>query len=157
PSGGGQPGHQPLTPRPRAGQRASQRPASGPGVAQWSLLGSEVIMATAEECRSALESLVGRLAGLDAADRAAYLADRTLSCTVTDLGITFLTKLGPDGAGPVTDATGTDPQANVRFSTNSDELLLIAADPGRFARAWLTGRIKVDASLSDLFRLRKLL
>jgi hypothetical protein len=114
-------------------------------------------MATAEECRSALESLVGRLAGLDAADRAAYLADRTLSCTVTDLGITFLTKLGPDGAGPVTDATGTDPRANVRFSTSSDELLLIAADPGRFARSWLTGRVKVDASLSDLFRLRKLL
>jgi hypothetical protein len=114
-------------------------------------------MATAEECRSALEALVGRLAGLDPADRAAVLADRTLSCTVTDLGVTFITKLGPDGAGPVTEATSTDQRANVRFSTNSDELLLIAGDPGRFARAWLTGRVKVDASLSDLFRLRKLL
>jgi hypothetical protein len=114
-------------------------------------------MATAEECRSALEALAGRLAGLDPADRAAYLADRTLGCTVTDLGVTFVTKLGPDGAGPVTEATGADSQADVRFSTTSDELLLLAADPGRFARAWLTGRVKVDASLSDLFRLRKLL
>jgi len=114
-------------------------------------------MATAEECRSALESLVGRLADLDPADRAAHLADRTLSCTVTDLGVTFLTKLGPDGAGPITDAAGTDQRSNVRFRTDSDELLLIAADPGRFARAWLTGRVRVDASLLDLFRLRKLL
>lgn len=114
-------------------------------------------MATAEECRSALETLVGRLAELDPADRAAHLADRTLSCTVTDLGITFITKLGADGGGPVTEAAGTDQRANVRFSTKSDELLLIAEDPGRFARAWLTGRVKVDASLYDLFRLRRLL
>jgi hypothetical protein len=114
-------------------------------------------MATAEECRSALEDLVARLADLDPSDRAAHLADRTLSCAVTDLGVTFSTKLGPDGGSPVTEATGTDQRANVRFRTSSDELLLIAEDPGRFARAWLTGRVKVDASLSDLFRLRRLL
>jgi SCP-2 sterol transfer family protein len=120
-------------------------------------LHSEVIMATAEECRSALETLASRLSEMDPADRAAHLADRSLSCTVTDLGITFVTKLGPDGAGPVTQAADTDGRADVRFSANSDDLLAIAADPGRFARAWLTGRVKVDASLSDLFRLRKLL
>jgi len=114
-------------------------------------------MATAAECRSALEALVGRLDDLDAADRAAHLADRSLSCTVTDLGVTFITKLGPDGSGPVAEATGSDGRANVRFSTTSDELLLIAGDPARFARAWLTGRVKVEASLSDLFRLRRLL
>jgi predicted lipid carrier protein YhbT len=114
-------------------------------------------MATAEECRRALEALAGRLAEMDPADRAAHLADRSLSCTVTDLGVTFVTVLGPDGAGPVTEAASGDGRANVRFSAKSEDLLEIADDPGRFARAWLTGKVKVDASLLDLFRLRRLL
>jgi hypothetical protein len=114
-------------------------------------------MATAEECRQALESLTGRLSGMDAADRANYLVDRDLSCTVDDLGVTFVTHLGPDGAGPVTLANGSSAQAQVRFATTSDELLAIAADPGTIPRAWLSGRLKIEASIPDLFRLRKLL
>ena len=114
-------------------------------------------MATAEECRRALEALAGRLGTLDPASRASHLVDRSMSCTVTDLGITFATRLNQDGAGPVTESGPADPRAHVRFSAASDELLAIAADPGRFGRAWLTGRVKVDASLSDIFRLRKLL
>ena len=39
----------------------------------------------------------------------------------------------------------------------SGELLAVAADPGRFVRAWLTGKVKVEASFTDLLRLRKLL
>ena len=35
--------------------------------------------------------------------------------------------------------------------------LAIAADPGIFARAWLTGRLKVEGNLFDLLRLRKLM
>ena len=58
-------------------------------------------MATAEECRTALEALAARLTEVDPQKRSAVLADRTLSCTVTDLGVTFVTKLGPDGASPV--------------------------------------------------------
>jgi hypothetical protein len=114
-------------------------------------------MATAEECRTALEALAGRLSGIDPQKRAAVLADRSLSATVTDLGITFVTKLGPDGAGPVTEAGPGDPAAQVRFSAPSDELIAVSGDPKRFVRSWLSGRVKVDASLTDLLRLRKLL
>lgn len=114
-------------------------------------------MATAEECRAALERLTGRLAGLSPEHRAAHLADREISCEVADLGITFMTRLSPDGAGPVREVNGAGQQAQVRFTTKSDELLKIADDPGSFARAWLTGRVKVHASVSDLLRLRKLL
>jgi predicted lipid carrier protein YhbT len=114
-------------------------------------------MATAEECRLALESLTGRLRDMDPADRAANLADREISCTVEDLGITFVTHLGPDGASPVTMANGSDGQAQVRFTAKSDDLVAIAEDPGSFGRAWLTGRLKVEASIFDLLRLRKLL
>ena len=114
-------------------------------------------MATAEECRTALETLAGRLTEVDPQKRSGVLADRSLSCTVTDIGVTFVTKLGPDGAGPVTEAGPGDPPAQVRFSAPSDELMAISGDPKRFVRSWLTGKVKVDASLSDILRLRKLL
>ena len=114
-------------------------------------------MATAEECRQALEKLTGQIGTMDPKDREAFLADRELSCTVTDLGITFLTHIRPDGASPVTVANGADPPAQVRFSVKSDDLVAIANDPGIFIRSWLTGRLKIQASLSDLLRLRKLI
>lgn len=114
-------------------------------------------MATREECRAALESLTGRIAELDAGDRAAHLLERTLSCRVPDLGVTFLTRLGPQGAEPVTEADGTSPRAQVRFTANSDVVLSVAADPGSFARAWLTGRLRVEGNVIDLLRLRRLL
>ncbi|HUY46850.1 MAG TPA: hypothetical protein VMV92_14120 [Streptosporangiaceae bacterium] len=114
-------------------------------------------MATAEECRTALEALTGRLSEMDPSARATHLVDRAISCTVSDLGVTFVTLLGPHGAGPVTESDGQDARVHVRFCTKSDELLAIAEDPGRFARSWLTGRVKIEASLSDLLRLRKLL
>lgn len=114
-------------------------------------------MATAEECRTALESLTGRISQMDAKDRAAHLADRSLSCRVTDLGVTFVTRLGPDGADRVTEAVAGAAPAQIRFIAKSDDVLAVAADPGSFARAWLTGRLKVEGNVLDLLRLRKLL
>jgi predicted lipid carrier protein YhbT len=117
---------------------------------------SEETMATAEECRAALESLTARLAHLDG-DNRSFLTDRTLSLRVPDLGVTYVTQLSPAGAGPVTEAANGAAPAQVRFTAKSDDVLAIAADPGSFARAWLTGRLKVEGSIMDLLRLRKLL
>ena len=114
-------------------------------------------MATADECRAALESLTGRLAQLSPEHRATHLVDRDVSCEVADLGVTFMTRLSAEGAAPVTEANGAGSRAHVRFTARSDDLLAVADDPGSFARAWLTGRIKVEASVFDLLRLRKLL
>jgi hypothetical protein len=114
-------------------------------------------MATAEECRLALESLTGRIADMDPADRQAHLVERVISCKVPDLGVTFVTKIGPNGASPVTEANGSEPPAEVRFIAKSDDLVALANDPGSFGRAWLTGRLRVEASIWDLLRLRKVL
>ena len=114
-------------------------------------------MATAEECRQALEKLTAQIADMDPRDREAFLADRAISCTITDLGVTFLTRLRPDGASPVTVANGSEGPAEVRFSVKGDDLVAIADDPGLFIRYWLTGRLKIEASLGDLLRLRKIL
>jgi predicted lipid carrier protein YhbT len=114
-------------------------------------------MATAEECRKALESLTARIEDMNQEDREAHLAERTLSCKVSDLGITFVTRLGAHGAESVREAAAADRAAQIRFTAKSDDVLAIAADPGSFARAWLTGRLKVDGNLLDLLQLRRLL
>jgi predicted lipid carrier protein YhbT len=118
---------------------------------------ARLLMATAEECRAALESLTARISEMDAKDRAAHLIDRTLSCRVSDLGVTFLTRLGPGGAEPVKEADEGAPPAQVRFTAKSDDVVAIAADPGSFVRAWLSGRLKVEGNIFDLLHLRKLM
>lgn len=114
-------------------------------------------MATAEECRAALATLTGRIADLDANERATKVLDRTMSCRVPDLGLIFLTRIGPDGAEPVRLAENGTPPAQVRFTAVSDVVVAIAADPGSFMKAWLSGRLKVQGSILDLLHLRKLM
>jgi hypothetical protein len=114
-------------------------------------------MATADECRVALESLTGRLSEMDEQVRQAKLIDRTLSCRVSDLGVMYLTRLGPHGADPVKEAGDRSPTAQIRFTAKSDDVVAIAKDPGSFARAWLSGRLKVEGSFLDLLHLRRLL
>jgi hypothetical protein len=114
-------------------------------------------MATAEECRAALESLTGRIAELDAQDRARKVLDRTMSLRVPDLGITFVTRIGPDGAEPVRQAENGAKPAQVRFTADSNVVVSVAADPGSFMKAWLSGKLKVQGSVLDLLHLRKLL
>jgi hypothetical protein len=114
-------------------------------------------MATAEECRTALDGLLGRLSEMDEQSRARKLSDRSLSCRVTDLGITFVTRLGPQGADPLKEAGPDTPRAQVRFSGQSDAIVAVAADLGSFGKAWITGKIKVEASVMDILSLRKML
>ncbi len=114
-------------------------------------------MATAEECRAALDGLIGRIADMDAKQRAAHLVDRTLSCRVPDLGLTFATRLGPHGADPIKEVPNGAIQAQVRFTADSDVVIAIAGDPGTFMRAWLSGKLKVQGSVFDLLLLRKIM
>jgi predicted lipid carrier protein YhbT len=115
------------------------------------------MMATADECHTALESLTGRISEMDAEVRKAKLIDRTLSCHVSDLGITFLTRLGPHGADPIKEVADARSSAQIRFTAKSDDVVAIAKDPGSFAKAWLSGRLKVEGNLFDLLYLRRLL
>ena len=94
---------------------------------------------------------------MDESVRQAKLMDRTLSCHVSDLGITYLTRLGPHGADPIKELADGHPAAQIRFTAKSDDVLTIADDPGSFARAWLSGRLKVEGNFFDLLHLRRLL
>jgi hypothetical protein len=111
-------------------------------------------MATVDECRRALEKVASRISGMSPQDRERHLVNRTISCRVTDLGVDFRTRLGPHGADPISEAgPGAEP-AQVTFTAISDDLVALADEQLHFARALASGRLKVQASVFDLLRLR---
>ena len=111
-------------------------------------------MATQEQCHEALQSLSRRLAGAGDEQQRALL-DRTVSCRVPDLGVVYSGRLGPDGLSGIT--TDPAPQAQIRLTVASDDLLALTDGRLPFGSAWARGQVKVDASIRDLFKLRSLL
>ena len=109
-------------------------------------------MATIEQCRTALDRLAKNLGGGD--DGNSLDLDRSLSCHVTDLDTTFSGRLRGGQLEDIT--TERRPAAQIRFTTKSDDLVALADGQLRFSKAWASGRVKVEASLRDLFRLRSL-
>jgi hypothetical protein len=110
-------------------------------------------MASAEECREALQTLTARLADMSPQDRASYFGKRSMSCHVTDLGVTFITRFTDAGADPVKEAAADEPPADIRLTATSDDVVSLSATPANIARMWLSGRVKVQASMRDLLAL----
>lgn len=115
-------------------------------------------MATIEECHSALEKLSQNLAGADGDVRSAAALDRSLSCRITDLDVTFVGRL-TDGRIVVEDTLQGPPRekADIRLTMTGDDLVSMVNGELNFARAWGSGRVRLEAGLRDLLRLRKLL
>jgi hypothetical protein len=108
-----------------------------------------------DECMTALEGILGKLA----ANPAAEGLDRSLSCRLTDLEQVVQGRLG---SGAVRDLhvvpDGPDvPRADIRLAMTSDDLVALTDGRLHFGKAWAGGRVKLDAGLRDMLRLRKLL
>lgn len=112
-------------------------------------------MATLQECEQALQSLTDRLADVDPEQRARYAVERTVSCTVTDLGVVFTGRVGSDGIDDVRRHDGGS--AQVRLAASSDDLIALSEGRLGVPAAWATGRLKIEASVLDLLKLRSLL
>jgi hypothetical protein len=113
-------------------------------------------MATEEECRAALDRIVERLCEVEPEQFKEHVVDRTISCRVPDLGLTFRSRIhegGLDAFAPSDDW----PSGQVRVTLKSDDLVALSKDELNAARAWATGRLKIEANIFDLFRLRRLL
>jgi putative sterol carrier protein len=112
-------------------------------------------MASLEDCHAALERLASRLSDVDEHDRKQHGFDRSLSCDVTDLGVTFSGALSD---GQLDDIT-TEPaeRAQIRLTVGSDDLVALTTGALNFGQAWLTGRLKVEAGVRDLLKLRSML
>jgi len=109
-------------------------------------------VASLRECRKAVDELGGRLAQADDKIRA-QAEDRTVSCRITDLDVTFRGRLVRGELVDVTDAISSEP-AQIRLTMSSDDLVDLVDGRLSFPHAWATGRIRLDASFRDLLRLR---
>ncbi|MGX4693044.1 sterol-binding protein [Streptomyces sp. JNUCC 63] len=115
-------------------------------------------MATIEECRSALEKLSDNMADTEGGVREAAALDRSVSCHIKDLDVTFVGRL-TGGRIEVRDTVQGPPpeKAGIRLVMTGDDLVALVGGELNFAKAWGSGRVRLEASLLDLFRLRKLL
>ena len=112
-------------------------------------------MATVEECRAALEQLAKRLA-TNAAEASQKLdLDRSLTCRVTDLDVAFHGRLRDGRIEGLTE--GDDPKAKIKLTASSDDLVALVNGRLNVMSAWSSGRIKIEAGMFDLLKLRKLL
>ncbi|MFH7598498.1 SCP2 sterol-binding domain-containing protein [Streptomyces racemochromogenes] len=115
-------------------------------------------MATIQECRAALDRLSDNLAGADGDVRGAAALDRSLSCHITDLDVTFTGRL--EGGRIRVDALTPGPpraKAEIRLAMSGDDLLALVDGRLKFAKAWASGRVRLEAGFRDLLRLKSLL
>jgi hypothetical protein len=112
-------------------------------------------VATLDESLTALRGILGDLAK----NPAAAGLDRSLSCRLTDLDQVVMGRLS---SGAVRDVHvlphGPDvPKADIRLTMRSDDLVAMTGGHLHFGSAWASGRVKLEAGLRDILRLRKLL
>jgi predicted lipid carrier protein YhbT len=115
-------------------------------------------VATAKQCRAALDRLVATVDDVDPTVRARHIPERSVLCIVRDLDVKFTARLDADGVHDLTQvARGTEIDAmDVKLSLDSDELIALASREEDFVTAWLRGRVHVSASVRDMLRLRSL-
>ena len=112
-------------------------------------------MATRSDCDTAMDGLVARVAEIDPDVRRRYVVDRTVSCRVADLDVTYTGRLCDDGICDV--STAQDGKAQVRLTVDSDDLLALVEGRLSPSSAWAVGRLRVQANPLDLLKLRALL
>ena len=116
-------------------------------------------MASAEQLEGELQVLVDRLAKAD--PRVHAELDRTLGGSrvvvmeVPDLRTSFWSELAGGRMGPV--QRGEPPRADIRITADSDDLIAMIEGTKPFFSSYLAGHVKVQASVSDLLALRKMM
>jgi len=111
-------------------------------------------MATIEQCEAAFAELAAMLAGADEAHRKKVDLHRTISARISDLEAVFegVLKDGQLHGIQLVETAKTE----ITFSMTSEDLLKLTAGELHFARAWATGKIRVDAGIRDILKLRSL-
>jgi len=111
-------------------------------------------VATVEECEHALHELAARIERNNSSG-AHQRFDRTLRCTLPDLGVTFTGRLADGQLADIAQGDGSGAQIGLEMS--SDDLVRLVAGELQLAGAWASGRVRVHAGVRDLMRLRTLL
>ena len=114
-------------------------------------------MASKEEVEERLGELIGRLGNDEEAARAidgSLPERRILTLHVTDLDARYWSELAGGQLSPLLE--GEPEEAHIRLSVKSDDLLDPLDGGGNILNAFVSGRVRIKASFSDLLRLRRL-
>jgi alkyl sulfatase BDS1-like metallo-beta-lactamase superfamily hydrolase len=108
-------------------------------------------VATVEQCEQALQALAARMAASAPAQRELDF-DRTLSATISDLRVVFAGRLKNGQLLDIAQTASRD--AQVRITLTGDDLVALVDGELKMAPAWATGRVRIEAGVRDLLRLR---
>ena len=101
-----------------------------------------------------MDALAARLAAADPETRSKNAIDRTLSLTLRDLGVTFGGQIRDGQLVDIGQADTADGQ--VKLAMTSDDLVSLVAGKLNLVAAWTSGRVKIDARVFDLIKLRSI-
>lgn len=110
-------------------------------------------MASAEEVERAISTLAQRLH--DAGPDPDVIPQRTILCVLTDLDTAFWAQLA-DGRLNGLRQAAPDERADARITARSDDLIALIEGRLGVGSAFFTGRVRIDAPVTDLLLLRKI-
>ena len=115
-------------------------------------------MATKKQVETKLREMVERLEGSGDevhANLAKALPDpRTIQIDVTDLETSYWTELADGRMSKLKPGPAED--VDIKLRASSDDLVAMVNGELGLLKSYLSGRIRIDASLSDLLALRKM-
>jgi hypothetical protein len=112
-------------------------------------------VATMEEVDAILADLLERLGDLDPGQRSLMPSRRTIEARCPDLDL-VRHAVWREGVLEVLDEP-LPRRADIRISVGSDDLLALHRGELTFSRAYAANRVRLDASMTDLLRLRAIL
>jgi hypothetical protein len=114
-------------------------------------------VATKDQVTKAIERLMARLDGNEENVRSAIPGRKVLGCLVTDLDASWYSVIEDGHVSAPTQSPPPDERVAVLLKVRSDDLIDLVGERISFTSAFLSGKVRVDASLTDLLRLRTLL
>jgi hypothetical protein len=113
-------------------------------------------LASKAEVEQQLKALMARLDGNEANVRSAVPSRRVLRCQVPDLDAAWYSVVEDGHVSPPSE-TPPDGRPDITLRVGSDDLVDLVEGRVSFLSSFTSGKVKVDASVVDLLRLRSLL
>jgi hypothetical protein len=114
-------------------------------------------VASKDEVSRAIERLMARLDGNEANVRSAIPGRKVLGCLVTDIDASWYSVIEDGHVLPPTEEPPPGERVAVLLKVRSDDLVDLVEERISFMSAFLSGKVRVDASLPDLLRLRTIM
>ena len=112
-------------------------------------------MATVAEVEAVLADLLNRFESVDSGTRSMLPSRRVIEARFPDLGIVRHAEWRNGDLLVLEEPPGRRP--DIRVTVDSDDLVAMAEGRLSFSRAYAANRIRLDASMTDLLRLRAVL